>query len=168
MADELPAELEEQCSECHKSLAGVERLLKPLMAMNRTQIEEKVFTSNWRALHSFPLCFWLYFRYLHSWGRWMLHLKSFCWPMLWTLSIGVCSVPIYHSVGGRNLVPLVTWFIGHTLSLSLALDRYFFSSPTHPLHFFLWRKIQMACKTLCLFHSEIEDKLRFPIALMHF
>lgn len=42
MAEELPSELEDQCSECHKSLAGIERLLKPLMAMNRAQVEEKV------------------------------------------------------------------------------------------------------------------------------
>ena len=40
--EELPSELEEQCSECHKALAGVERLLKPLLGMNRYQVEEKV------------------------------------------------------------------------------------------------------------------------------
>lgn len=48
MAEELPSELEDQCSECHKSLAGIERLLKPLMAMSRVQVEEKVsFTVKW-------------------------------------------------------------------------------------------------------------------------
>ena len=40
--EELPAELEEHCSECHQSLVGVERLLNPLLSVSRAQMEEKV------------------------------------------------------------------------------------------------------------------------------
>lgn len=40
--EELPAELEEQCSECHQSLVGIERLLKPLLSISRAQMEDKV------------------------------------------------------------------------------------------------------------------------------
>ena len=40
--EELPAELEEQCSECHRALAGVERLLEPLLSISKAQTEEKV------------------------------------------------------------------------------------------------------------------------------
>lgn len=44
MADteELPTELEDQCNECHRALAGIEKLLKPLISKNRTHIEDKV------------------------------------------------------------------------------------------------------------------------------
>lgn len=42
MAEELPLELEDQCNECHKSLVAIERLLKPLLSMGRSQMEEKV------------------------------------------------------------------------------------------------------------------------------
>ena len=42
MAEDLPAELEDQCTECHKSLAGIERLLKPLVSVNKSQLENKV------------------------------------------------------------------------------------------------------------------------------
>lgn len=41
-AEELPDELEDQCTECHRSLAGAEKLLKPLLALNRSQVEDKV------------------------------------------------------------------------------------------------------------------------------
>ena len=40
--EELPAELEEQCNDCHKTLAGVEMLLKPLLSISKAQTEEKV------------------------------------------------------------------------------------------------------------------------------
>jgi hypothetical protein len=40
--EELPAELEEQCDECHQSLVGIERLLKSLFSVSRAQMEEKV------------------------------------------------------------------------------------------------------------------------------
>ena len=40
--EELPEELEEQCEDCHEALAGVERLLKPLLSTNKAQTEEKV------------------------------------------------------------------------------------------------------------------------------
>lgn len=44
MSDEefVPEEIEEQCTECHRALAAVERLLKPAVSLNRSQIEEKV------------------------------------------------------------------------------------------------------------------------------
>lgn len=42
MAEELPAELEDQCMECHRALSGIERLLKPVTSMNRSLVEEKV------------------------------------------------------------------------------------------------------------------------------
>lgn len=44
MSDEdfLPEEVEDQCTECHRALAGVERLVKPVFSKNRSQLEDKV------------------------------------------------------------------------------------------------------------------------------
>lgn len=41
-SDEVPEELEEQCTKCHVALAGIEHLLQPVMAVSRAQMEEKV------------------------------------------------------------------------------------------------------------------------------
>ena len=40
--DFVPEEIEDECTQCHKALATVERLLKPPLAMNRSQLEEEV------------------------------------------------------------------------------------------------------------------------------
>ena len=40
--DDVPEELEEQCTKCHMALAGIEQLLQPVMSVSRTQMEEKV------------------------------------------------------------------------------------------------------------------------------
>ena len=40
--DKVPEEIEEQCLECHHSLAKIEKHLKPLLATSRTASEEKV------------------------------------------------------------------------------------------------------------------------------
>ena len=45
--EELPEELEDQCEDCHKALAEVERILKPLLSISRAQTEEKVSVSCW-------------------------------------------------------------------------------------------------------------------------
>ena len=41
-SDEVPEELEDQCTKCHVALAGIEHLLQSVMAVGRTQMEEKV------------------------------------------------------------------------------------------------------------------------------
>ena len=41
-SDDVPEELEDQCTNCHMALAGIEQLLQPVMAVSRTQMEEKV------------------------------------------------------------------------------------------------------------------------------
>ena len=41
-SDDVPEELEEQCTKCHVALAGIEQLLQSVMAVSRTQMEEKV------------------------------------------------------------------------------------------------------------------------------
>ena len=74
MAEELPAELEDQCTECHKSLAGIERLLKPLTSMNRAQVEERVgylISAHHNDMVRYNTCF------LDSWEHWMLRLRFF-------------------------------------------------------------------------------------------
>ena len=40
--DAVPEEIEETCLQCHEALAGVDRLLKPVLAVSRTHIEDKV------------------------------------------------------------------------------------------------------------------------------
>lgn len=40
--DEVPEELEEQCTNCHMALGGIEQLLLSMMSVSRTQMEEKV------------------------------------------------------------------------------------------------------------------------------
>ena len=40
----VPEELEETCLQCHEALAGVDRLLKPVLAVNRTTLEERVWS----------------------------------------------------------------------------------------------------------------------------
>ena len=38
----VPEEIEDQCTECHKALAAVERLVKPVLSLNRSHLEDKV------------------------------------------------------------------------------------------------------------------------------
>ena len=40
--DSVPEEIEEQCLQCHESLVGTDRLLKPVMSVSRAQMEERV------------------------------------------------------------------------------------------------------------------------------
>ena len=40
--EDVPEELEEQCTKCHVSLAGIEQLLQSVMSVSRTQMEDKV------------------------------------------------------------------------------------------------------------------------------
>ena len=40
--DEVPEEIEESCLECHEALARVDRLLKPVLSVSRTSLEERV------------------------------------------------------------------------------------------------------------------------------
>ena len=40
--EDVPEELEEQCTKCHVALAGIEQLLQSVMSVSRTQMEEKV------------------------------------------------------------------------------------------------------------------------------
>lgn len=40
--DSVPEEIEDQCLQCHESLVGTDRLLKPVMSVSRTQMEERV------------------------------------------------------------------------------------------------------------------------------
>jgi hypothetical protein len=40
--DDVPEELEEQCTKCHVALAGIEQLLQSVMSVSRTQMEDKV------------------------------------------------------------------------------------------------------------------------------
>ena len=40
--DKVPEEIEEQCLDCHHSLASIEKILKPLLVTSRTASEEKV------------------------------------------------------------------------------------------------------------------------------
>ena len=40
--EDVPEELEEQCTKCHVALAGIEQLLQSAMSISRTQMEEKV------------------------------------------------------------------------------------------------------------------------------
>lgn len=40
--DAVPEEIEETCLQCHEALAGVDRLLKPVLAVSRIQVEERV------------------------------------------------------------------------------------------------------------------------------
>lgn len=41
-SDDVPEELEAQCTRCHVALAGIERLLQSVMSVSRTQMEDKV------------------------------------------------------------------------------------------------------------------------------
>ena len=45
--DDVPEEIEETCLQCHEALAGVDRLVKPVLAVNRTTIEDKVDTQSY-------------------------------------------------------------------------------------------------------------------------
>ena len=40
--DAVPEEIEETCLQCHEGLAGVDTLLKPVLAISRTNLEDKV------------------------------------------------------------------------------------------------------------------------------
>lgn len=40
--EDVPEELEEQCTKCHMELADIEQLLQTVMSVSRTQTEEKV------------------------------------------------------------------------------------------------------------------------------
>ena len=40
--DAVPEEIEETCLECHEALAAVDRLLKPVLSVSRTSLEERV------------------------------------------------------------------------------------------------------------------------------
>ena len=40
--DNVPEEIEDTCIDCHHSLASVERLLKPLLATKREELEQDV------------------------------------------------------------------------------------------------------------------------------
>lgn len=40
--DAVPEEIEETCVQCHEALAAVDRILKPVLAVSRTQLEDKV------------------------------------------------------------------------------------------------------------------------------
>ena len=40
--EDVPEELEEQCTKCHVALAGIEQLLQSVMSVSRTQMEENV------------------------------------------------------------------------------------------------------------------------------
>ncbi len=51
--EELPEELEDQCEDCHKALAEVERILKPLLSLSRAQTEEKVSVSRWTPIQQY-------------------------------------------------------------------------------------------------------------------
>lgn len=47
--DAVPEEIEETCVQCHEALAGVDRLLKPVLAVSRTSLEDKVCVCVWSA-----------------------------------------------------------------------------------------------------------------------
>ena len=40
--DNVPEEIEDTCIDCHHSLASVDRLLKPLLATKREELEQDV------------------------------------------------------------------------------------------------------------------------------
>ena len=40
--DNVPEEIEDTCIDCHHSLASVDRLLKPLLATTRADLEQNV------------------------------------------------------------------------------------------------------------------------------
>ncbi len=40
--DSVPEEIEEQCLQCHHSLAAIDKLLKPVLSCSRSELEEKV------------------------------------------------------------------------------------------------------------------------------
>lgn len=40
--DSVPEEIEEQCLQCHHALAAIDRLLKPVLASSRPQMEDTV------------------------------------------------------------------------------------------------------------------------------
>lgn len=40
----VPEEIEGECTQCHKALTTVDRLLKPAMAVNKSKLEENVNT----------------------------------------------------------------------------------------------------------------------------
>ena len=40
--DAVPEEIEETCVQCHEALAAVDRILKPVLAVSRSQLEDKV------------------------------------------------------------------------------------------------------------------------------
>ena len=40
--DAVPEEIEETCLQCHEALAAVDKLLKPVLAVSRTHMEDKV------------------------------------------------------------------------------------------------------------------------------
>ena len=40
--DAVPEEIEETCLEVHEALAGVDRLLKPVLSVGRVSLEERV------------------------------------------------------------------------------------------------------------------------------
>ena len=40
--DSVPEEIEEQCLQCHHALAAIDRLLKPVLASSRSQMEDSV------------------------------------------------------------------------------------------------------------------------------
>ena len=54
--DKVPEEIEEQCLDCHHSLANIEKILKPLLPTSRTVSEEKVSSTLDRTqIHSYFL-----------------------------------------------------------------------------------------------------------------
>lgn len=40
--DAVPEEIEETCVQCHEALAAVDKILKPVLAVSRTQMEDRV------------------------------------------------------------------------------------------------------------------------------
>ena len=58
--DKVPEEIEEQCLDCHHSVANIEKKLKPLLATSRTVSEEKVSaTIDHTQIHSLFFIAWL-------------------------------------------------------------------------------------------------------------
>lgn len=58
--DKVPEEIEEQCLDCHHSVANIEKKLKPLLATSRTVSEEKVSaTIDHTHFHSLFFITWL-------------------------------------------------------------------------------------------------------------
>ena len=45
--EEVPEEIEETCLQCHEALVGVDRILKPALAVSRTLMEDRV---SWQLL----------------------------------------------------------------------------------------------------------------------